>query len=400
MTVASASIINNYFESKPLTPEHIQIIIDSVPILEHLDVQLTEKFYKRLLKQNPEFKPFFNETHQKLLRQPRIMIHFLIQYAKNIQDLTPMIDFIKKIASKHVGLQVKPEHYPKFGQVLINVIINLFPKQLVHDEFIEAWTLAYQNLANLLIKLESEQYVEKPWYGFKQFKVTRLQRECSDVKSLYITPVDGSPIPKPKRGQYLCMRWLLPGEKHEITREYSISEYPKNNEYRITVRYIPGGKVSNYIHNNINVGDIVYSGPPCGDCVYESSLKNLVFLAGGNGVTALLPMIEAGLTEGRQVKLLYSNRSTDSRSFGKLFQSYKLQYGDRFQVVEFLSRGRTIDPIDKFYRRSLTLEDLDFIVPEDDVYLIGPRTYMKMIEDYLKDRNITVKLDYFGPREI
>ena len=113
------------------------------------------------------------------------------------------------------------------GQVLINVIINLFPKQLVHDEFIEAWTLAYQNLANLLIKLESEQYVEKPWYGFKQFKVTRLQRECSDVKSLYITPVDGSPIPKPKRGQYLCMRWLLPGEKHEITREYSISEYPK-----------------------------------------------------------------------------------------------------------------------------------------------------------------------------
>ena len=63
------------------------------------------------------------------------------------------------------------------------------------------------------------------------------------------------------------------GEKHEITREYSISEYPKNNEYRITVRYIPGGKVSNYIHNNINVGDIVYSGPPCGDCVYESSLK-------------------------------------------------------------------------------------------------------------------------------
>lgn len=196
------------------------------------------------------------------------------------------------------------------------------------------------------------------------------------------------------------MRWLLPGEKHEITREYSISEYPKNNEYRITVRYIPGGKVSNYIHNNINVGDIVYSGPPCGDCVYESSLKNLVFLAGGNGVTALLPMIEAGLTEGRQVKLLYSNRSTDSRSFGKLFQSYKLQYGDRFQVVEFLSRGRTIDPIDKFYRRSLTLEDLDFIVPEDDVYLIGPRTYMKMIEDYLKDRNITVKLDYFGPREI
>ena len=71
-----------------------------------------------------------------------------------------------------------------------------------------------------------------------------------------------------------------------------------------------------------------------------------------------------------------------------------------FKWWNFYLVEETIDPIDKFYRRSLTLEDLDFIVPEDDVYLIGPRTYMKMIEDYLKDRNITVKLDYFGPREI
>lgn len=61
----------------------------------------------------------------------------------------------------------------------------------------------------------------------------------------------------------------------------------------------------------------------------------MVVLAGGNGIAALMPVIEAGLQECRNVKLLFSNRSTDSRSFGELLRTYKKTYGDRFEVVEF-----------------------------------------------------------------
>ena len=43
-------------------------------------------------------------------------------------------------------------------------------------------------------------------------------------------------------------------------------------------------------------------------------------LAGGNGVVALAPMIEKGLAEGRKVKFLYSNRSTETRSFGQFLE--------------------------------------------------------------------------------
>ena len=57
------------------------------------------------------------------------------------------------------------------------------------------------------------------------------------------------------------MRWKFPGEKQERLREYTISEFPKNNEYRITVRYIPGGKVTTYIHEKLAVGDIVQVSP-------------------------------------------------------------------------------------------------------------------------------------------
>lgn len=69
-------------------------------------------------------------------------------------------------------------------------------------------------------------------------------------------------------------------------------------------------------------------------------------------------------------------------------------------MVEFLSQGRAIDPVDHLFRRSLTLEDLDFITPEHDMYLIGPRRYMLMIDDYLTERKIQFKMDYYGLTEI
>ena len=78
------------------------------------------------------------------------------------------------------------------------------------------------------------------------------------------------------------MRWKLPGAKFKKTRAYSISEFPKDNEYRLTVRHIPGGQVSGYIHNQLKVGDLVYAGPPCGDCCYESHDNDVVALAGGS----------------------------------------------------------------------------------------------------------------------
>ncbi|EER30456.1 conserved hypothetical protein [Candida tropicalis MYA-3404] len=392
--------MSRYFETKPLTARQIEIIHQSIPILESLDIRLGEKFYKRVVRRYDNLKPYFNETNTKLLRQPRAFAYTILMYAKYIEDLSPLQELLNRIISRHIGLQVKPEQYPLLGEVFIETMADLFPPGVADDEFKEAWATAYGNLSNMLIEAERVEYAKKAWDGFKEFRVTKFNVECCDTKSIFITPIDGKPIPKPRRGQYLCMRWHLPNEKLEKTRIYSISEFPKENEYRLTVRHIPGGQVSGYIHNQLQVGDVVYAGPPCGDCCYESRKSDMVVLAGGNGIAALMPVIEAGLQECRNVKLLFSNRSTDSRSFGELLRTYKKTYGDRFEVVEFLSRGRAVDPVGQYYRRSLTLEDLDFITAEHDVYLIGPRSYMIMIDDYLSRRNIPFKMDYYGPTEL
>ena len=101
-----------------------------------------------------------------------------------------MTDFVKQIVVKHIGLQVLPEHYPIVGTCLIQTMVELLPPEIANKDFLEAWTIAYGNLAKLLIDLEAAEYAKQPWRWFKDFKVTRIVQECKDVKSVYFTPVD------------------------------------------------------------------------------------------------------------------------------------------------------------------------------------------------------------------
>ncbi|CCG24410.1 Yhb1 nitric oxide dioxygenase [Candida orthopsilosis Co 90-125] len=393
------------YKQQDLTPEQIKLILNTVPILEQAGETLTAKFYNRMLTNYDEVKPFFNETDQKLLRQPRILAFALLNYAKNIEDLTPLTAFVQQIVSKHIGLQVKAEHYPIVGTCLIETMVEILPKDIATPEFIEAWSIAYGNLAALLIGLEASEYKKEPWQGFKPFKVTKIVEECSDVKSVYFTPKDGSQIPPSKPGQYVCIRWKLPGEKFEKSREYSISQVPENNEFRISVRKLEGGKISTFVHEQLKVGDVLSVAPPNGNFTYkeEPKEKNLVLIAGGIGITPLVSISQTALSQGRKVKLVYANRSVNHRAFGPYFKKQLEAYPETLSIVEYFSHqeGDKVDAIADSLNRKLSLEDLDFIDgSKDEVYLLGPRGFMKVFKEHLNKKGIEVNLEYFGPLDV
>ena len=99
---------NQVYTIQQLSPEQVNIVKASVPILKALGQELTKNFYQKMLSSYPEVKPFFNESDQKLLRQPKILAFALLKYAENIENLEPLTGFVQKIVTKHVGLQVKP----------------------------------------------------------------------------------------------------------------------------------------------------------------------------------------------------------------------------------------------------------------------------------------------------
>lgn len=400
--VRNMSTAKQIYTITDLTEAQKSIIRALVPVLELSGELLTKTFYQSMLANYPIVRPFFNESDQKLLRQPKILAFALLNYAKNIDDLTPLLGFVRQIVEKHVGLQVEAEHYPIVGESLLKTMVQLLGEETANAEFLAAWSTAYGNLAQILINMEHEKNQLLPWTGFRRFTVTKLVDECQDVKSVYFKP--SSPEDKigvPKRGQYVCIRWLLPGETEEKSREYSLSQFPSENEYRISVRRVPGGKISGYVHQQLKVGDELKVAQPAGLFVYEESKKDVVLVVGGIGITPIVSILEQSLQKGRTVTLLNSNKTVKSRPFGTFLRQLKEKYPNALTVKEYFSEEQIIsDSIDAYKLRRLTKEDLGFINNEKDVYLLGPRGFMSFVKAELADKNDNVKLEFFGPTEV
>lgn len=372
-----------------LSDSQKNIIRASIPILELSGQDLTALFYSYMLDTHPEVKPFFNETNQITLKQPRILAYALLNYAKNIDDLSPLTDFVNQIVVKHVGLQIKAEHYPVVGTCLITTMKKLLG-DTADDNFVDAWSTAYGNLAQILIDAEFAQYQLQQWQGFRDFKISKLVDECPEVKSVYFVPADNGKIAVPVAGQYLGFRFSPPGSTFEKSREYSVSETPTTNEYRISVRKLDGGKVSTYIHDQLKVGDVIKVAPPTGRLTYQDTDKDVIAFVGGIGITPLILIISRALLDGKKVQLVYSNRSAESRAFGPWIADLEKKNA-AFSVREFLSTDERLKP-----------EHFDgFDLADKEVYMLGPVEYMAFVREQLEGRGVSkINSEFFGPTSV
>ena len=165
-----------YFDTRPLTKGKEKSSKILFPYLNILIFSLEKKFFKRLIKQFPQYKPYFNETHLKIVRQPRSFHHCLLEFARNIDDLRPMKDFIMKLRQNMLQDKSVPISI-EFWAGLVEVMMDQFEKFV--DRICGSMDYGIWILANILINIEVREYQDKPWYGFKAFRVTIATRMCS-----------------------------------------------------------------------------------------------------------------------------------------------------------------------------------------------------------------------------
>lgn len=122
-------------------------------------------------------------------------------------------------------------------------------------------------------------------------------------------------LPPFQAGQYINVVFDINGAR--TTRPYSLSSSPKQRSYyEITVAEIKNGYVSDYVLNNIKVGDTLITSGPSGHFVYNKAFhKNKsLFLAGGSSITPFMSMVRDILLSGedRDVILLYGSRTLNT----------------------------------------------------------------------------------------
>jgi ferredoxin-NADP reductase/fatty acid desaturase len=167
-----------------------------------------------------------------------------------------------------------------------------------------------------------------------RWRVTHTIRETADVITIGLEPINtaGQPVTF-LAGQFLPVCIEISGQL--LWRCYSISSAPElGSPLTITVKRVPDGRVSTWIHQSLAVGDELLSRPPAGEFVLPQQLEKieqLVMIAGGSGVTPVMAMIEYVLAcSTTRVVLVDGNRCPSDIIFAERLELLEQRYPDRF----------------------------------------------------------------------
>lgn len=150
-------------------------------------------------------------------------------------------------------------------------------------------------------------------------RVTERQMVARDenVVALTLAAADGAELPPWHPGAHLDIH--LPSG---LVRQYSLCGEPdERRTYRIAVRRIPdGGGGSIEVHDALPVGSAVTTGGPRNAFPlavpgYGSPSRRLRFIAGGIGITPILPMLSMAERMGVEWSMIYVGRSAQSIPF-------------------------------------------------------------------------------------
>lgn len=150
-----------------------------------------------------------------------------------------------------------------------------------------------------------------------RLKVSEIIQATPSTKVLRLVAREGY-LPPFQAGQYINLSMECGGVR--TSRPYSIASPPTQaGYYEIAVRAVPDGFVSDYLLNMVKVGDTFDSSGPAGNFYYNPLFhgNDLVFLAGGSGITPFMSMLREVTDRGldRRIHLIYGSRTPEDVIF-------------------------------------------------------------------------------------
>jgi nitric oxide dioxygenase len=143
-----------------LDPRHLEIVKATVPAIASHGEEVTRTFYAAMLAENPELFSQFNVDDQKNGAQPKRLAQTILAYAANIDKLGNLGPAVEKIAQRHCDTNVRADQYPLVGKYLLQAMKSVLGDAIT-PEVLEAWTGAYQQIAEILIAREAEIYAQR-----------------------------------------------------------------------------------------------------------------------------------------------------------------------------------------------------------------------------------------------
>lgn len=180
-------------------------------------------------------------------------------------------------------------------------------------------------------------------------------------------------------GQYLTVEAEIDGQRHR--RAYSLSSAPGESWLSITVKRVPGGLVSNWIHDRLQVGDLLRSHGPSGSFTPEAPPpdrpRRLLLVGGGAGIVPLAAIARHLLaTElAAEIMLIHGSAGADRAILADSLRSLAACHAPRFRLEPVLDSAAADWP---GWRGRLDATMMDRLLPGhagarfDEAMICGP----------------------------
>jgi ferredoxin-NADP reductase/predicted pyridoxine 5'-phosphate oxidase superfamily flavin-nucleotide-binding protein len=251
---------------------------------------------------------------------------------------------------------------------------------------------------------------------YRDYRVTRVQPESTNVTSFYLEPEDAGAVPCHQAGQFLPLELHPPGVDKPIRRTYTISNAPNGEYLRLSIKRegpagpdLPPGLASNSFHDHVRVGTILRAMAPRGKFTLdECSVRPVVLLSAGVGITPMISMLEQLVASSetcgceRSVWFIHGARngaehafSAHVRDLGEQCERVRAHF--RYsRPAEGEKQGRHFDSVGhvdiSLMKSLLPFDDYDF-------YLCGPTLFMQAMHEGLKSLNVSdarIHYEFFG----
>ncbi|MXP29308.1 NO-inducible flavohemoprotein [Porphyrobacter algicida] len=397
--------------SQTLSEQTIALVKATVPALEAHGLAIVNEMYARMF-ENPDIRDLFNQSHHgDAGSQPRALTSAILAYASNIENLAALAPAVERIAQKHVGLQILPEHYPHVGAALLGAIKTVLGDAAT-PEIMAAWEEAYGFLAGILIARESAVYSEQReadggWNGWRDFAVDEVIEESSVIKSFVLHPADGKSVMRHLPGQYLTFWLEIPGHP-PVKRNYSISSAANGETYRISVKREPHGLASGWLHDAAKPGTILKVAPPAGEFFLEGRpMRPVVLLSGGVGLTPMVAMLETLAAQDGMVPVQYIHGTHDRETHAMRGHVRALAAANpSITITDFHQTPLADETRGQDYDHAGIITDEWLIantpVSQADFFICGPRPFLRAAVSALSLAGVAaqhIHYEFFGPAD-
>jgi ferredoxin-NADP reductase len=207
-------------------------------------------------------------------------------------------------------------------------------------------------------------------------------------------------LPEPRRhlaGQHYVLRLVAP-DGYTASRSYSVASAPDDTgEIELTVEYLVGGEVSEFLHDVVAPGDELEVRGPIGLFFVWRGDRPALLIGGGSGVVPLMAMLRQGRRDGHAdlLRVLVSARTP-----ADLYYAHELP-GDEVRIIW----TRSAPPDDARGAGRMTVDDVAPLVrggngTYEDVFVCGSPAFADAATERLREAGVpdeVIRVERFGP---